>query len=42
MQPAAIYPDLRDRSVYLTGGGSGIGAAVAKRLLADGLRQLKA
>ena len=35
---AAIYPSLRDRSVFVTGGGSGIGESVVEHLCAQGAR----
>lgn len=34
----AIYPDLQDRSVFITGGGSGIGAALTKGFLEAGAK----
>lgn len=33
-----IFPDLKDQSVYITGGGSGIGAALTDGFLAQGAR----
>ncbi len=33
---AAIYPDLKDKAVLITGGGSGIGAAIVRRFAAQG------
>ena len=32
----AIYPSLKDRSVFITGGGSGIGAAIVRRFCGQG------
>jgi D-xylose 1-dehydrogenase len=34
----AIYPDLADKTVLVTGGGSGIGAAMVRRFAAQGAR----
>jgi len=36
--PHARYPDLSGRSVFITGGGSGIGAALTDGFLAEGAR----
>lgn len=33
MMPSASFPDLKDRSVFVAGGGSGIGAALTGRQL---------
>ncbi|MBN8888880.1 MAG: SDR family NAD(P)-dependent oxidoreductase, partial [Rhodospirillales bacterium] len=39
MQPEdAIYPSLRDRAVFVTGGASGIGAAIVEHFAAQGSR----
>lgn len=35
---AAIYPDLKERSVIVTGGGSGIGEAIVRDFAAQGAR----
>ncbi|MEL6681349.1 MAG: SDR family NAD(P)-dependent oxidoreductase, partial [Pseudomonadota bacterium] len=34
----AIYPDLQDASIFITGGASGIGAALVQGFLAQGSR----
>lgn len=34
----AIYPDLKDASVFITGGGSGIGAALSEGFLGQGAK----
>ena len=36
--PSAIYPSLRDRAVLVTGGASGIGAAVVAHFCAQDAR----
>jgi NAD(P)-dependent dehydrogenase (short-subunit alcohol dehydrogenase family) len=33
--PYAVYPSLKDRSVFITGGGSGIGAALVRHFAAQ-------
>ena len=34
----AIYPSLKDRSVFITGGGSGIGAALVRHFAGQGAK----
>ncbi|QND54920.1 SDR family oxidoreductase (plasmid) [Phyllobacterium sp. 628] len=38
MMPSAIFPDLKGRSVLITGGGSGIGAALTEGFVRQGSR----
>ncbi|MCX8509691.1 MAG: SDR family NAD(P)-dependent oxidoreductase [Rhodobacteraceae bacterium] len=38
MRDLPLYPDLRDRSVFITGGGSGIGASLTESFLRQGAR----
>lgn len=38
MRRPAIYPDLAERTVFITGGGSGIGAALTDAFLGQGAR----
>lgn len=38
MHSGAIYPDLRGKTVLVTGGGSGIGEAIVRRFVAQGSR----
>lgn len=38
MMPEAVYPDLKNRSVLITGGGSGIGAALTEGFVRQGAR----
>lgn len=38
MMPSALFPDLKDRSILITGGGSGIGAALTEGFVRQGSR----
>ncbi|MCP1201058.1 SDR family NAD(P)-dependent oxidoreductase [Notoacmeibacter sp. MSK16QG-6] len=38
MAPVANYPDLKDKSVFITGGGSGIGAELTAGFLSQGAK----
>lgn len=38
MMPSAIFPDLKNRSVLITGGGSGIGASLTEGFIRQGSR----
>ena len=38
MDPIALYPDLVDKSVFITGGGAGIGAFLTEGFLAQGAK----
>lgn len=38
MPQFAIYPSLKNRSVFVSGGGSGIGAAIVQHFAAQGAR----
>lgn len=38
MSDTAIYPDLKDQSVFITGGGSGIGASLTEGFLRQGAK----
>ena len=38
MSQYATYPSLKDRSVFITGGGSGIGASLVRHFAAQGSR----
>lgn len=36
---SAIYPDLKDRSVFVSGGATGIGAAIVEAYAKQGAKQ---
>lgn len=38
MEPVALYPGLKEKSVYVTGGATGIGAAIVASFAAQGAR----
>lgn len=38
MEPSTIFPDLKDKSVFITGGGSGIGAYLTDGFLKQGAK----
>ena len=38
MPEFAIYPSLKGRSVFVSGGGSGIGASIVEHLAAQGAK----
>ncbi len=38
MEGSAVFPDLKDKSVFITGGGSGIGASLTKGFIAQGAK----